>query len=208
MTVETDPVTDPNVDPQVDNPSDPPEPDPEGADKLGDAGKKALDAMKAQRKAALDAEKAAKAELEALRAQIAGKEAEHAAEVEKQKARDEALSAANRRILSAELRAAAKGKLADPSDAGLYIDLDSFEVSDDGEVDTDALSSAIDELLSRKPHLAATGRRFSGDADGGARAGDPQKRQLTERDLESMTPAQINAARKNGQLNKLMGRPV
>jgi hypothetical protein len=178
----------------------------EGQEALGDAGKRALDAMKAQRKAAQDAERAAKAELEALKAQLAGREQEHALEQERQKAKDDALAAANHRILSAELRAAAKGKLADPTDAGLYIDLASFEVTDDGEVDTDALNSAIDELLSRKPHLAATAKRFTGTADGGATtAAASGPKQLTREDLSSMTPAQIVAADNAGQLQDLLG---
>jgi hypothetical protein len=139
-------------------------------------------------------------------AQVAGKEAEYAAEQEKQRVKDEALSAANRRILSAELRAAAKGKLADPTDASLYIDLSEFDVSDTGEVDADALTSAIDDLIARKPHLAATGRRFNGDGDGGATRGEPRLRQLTATELESMTPAQVNEARRNGQLDKVLGR--
>lgn len=179
---------------------------PEGAESLGDPGKQALDRMKAQRNAERDRAKAAEAERDALKALIDGKESEHAAEVERQKAKDEALAAANQRILSAELRAAAKGKLADPADAGLFIDLDSFEVGDDGEVDTDALNSAIDDLLARKPHLAATGRRFNGDGDGGARGGDPKLKQVTEVELESMTAEQINEARRDGRLNKLLGR--
>jgi predicted nucleic acid-binding Zn-ribbon protein len=100
MTVETE--TEPTVDIQVDDPQAE-EIDPiEGAESLGDAGKKALDAMKAQRKAALDRAKAAEAERDALMAQVAGKEAEYAAEQEKQRIKDEALSAANKRILSAE----------------------------------------------------------------------------------------------------------
>ena len=121
----------------------------EGAEALGDPGKRALDTMKAERKAATDRAKAAEAERDALKAQLEGREAEHAAAQEKQRARDEALAVANKRILSAELRAAAKGKLADPSDAALYINLDEFEVSEDGEVDSDALASAIDDLLAR-----------------------------------------------------------
>jgi len=176
----------------------------EGAEALGDAGKKALDAMKAQRKAALDEAKAAKAERDALKAQLEGRDAEYAAEQEKQRVKDEALAAANKRILSAELRAAAKGKLADPTDAALYIDLNEFEVSDEGEVDSDALASAIDDLIARKSHLAADSRRFDGAADQGAK-GSPRVSQLTETNLESMSTAEINQARREGRLNKILG---
>lgn len=202
MTVETE--TDTTVDSQVDDSQTEDTAPVEGEDALGDPGKKALEAMKAQRKAAQDEARALKAELEAFKAREAGREAEHAAEVEKQKAKDEALSAANRRILSAELRAAAKGKLADPSDAGLFIDLSEFDVSDDGDVDTDALNSAIDDLLLRKPHLAATDKRFQGTADGGATK-DAGVKQLTREELKSLSPEQIVAAEAAGQLKNVLG---
>jgi hypothetical protein len=176
----------------------------EGAEALGDPGKRALDTMKAERKAATDRAKAAEAERDALKAQLEGREAEHAAAQEKQRARDEALAVANKRILSAELRAAAKGKLADPSDAALYINLDEFEVSEDGEVDSDALASAIDDLLARKSHLAADSRRFDGAADQGAK-GEHRQSQLSATDLETMSAAEINQARRDGRLNKVLG---
>lgn len=176
----------------------------EGADALGDPGKKALDTMKAERNAERLRAKELQAERDALKAQLEGREAEHAAEQEKQKAKDEALAVANRRILSAELRAAAKGKLADPTDAALYINLDTFEVSDDGDVDSDSLREAIDDLLARKPHLAADTRRFDGAADQGAK-GEPRQTQLSAIDLDNMSPAEINQARREGRLNKVLG---
>lgn len=68
-----------------------------------------------------------------------------------------ALAKANARIVKAELRAAASGKLSDPEDALAFIDISDIEVDDDGEVDRDALGDEIDELIKRKPHLAAQG---------------------------------------------------
>lgn len=144
---------------------------------LGDAGKKALDAMKAKWKAAETQAKETSDRLAALQAQIDGKEAEHKAAQETQRSiKDEALAAANQRILKAEVRAAAAGKLNDPTDALAHIDLSSFEVGDDGAVDADAIGSAISDLITRKPYLAAQGGRFQGSADGGARK-DTQKSQ-------------------------------
>ncbi len=145
----------------------------EGATALGDAGKKALDAMKADRNAARLAEKAANDRLAALEAQIEGREAEHAATLAAQAVKDEALSAANQRILKAEVRAQAASKLNDPKDALLYLDLSGFEVGEDGEVDGDAVAAAIDKLITDKPYLAAQGTRFKGEADGGARKEPP-----------------------------------
>ena len=144
-----------------------------GATALGDAGKKALDAMKAERNEARLAEKAANDRLAALEAQIEGREAEHAATLAAQAVKDEALSAANQRILKAEVRAQAASKLNDPKDALLYLDLSGFEVGEDGEVDGDAVAAAIDKLITDKPYLAAQGTRFKGEADGGARKEPP-----------------------------------
>ena len=172
----------------------------EGEEALGDPGKKALDAMKAERKAAVDRAKAAEARAAELEAKLEGREAEYAAEVEKRKTQNEA-------ILRAELKAAAKGKLADPSDAGLFINLSDFEVSESGDVDADALNAAIDDLIARKPHLGASvARRFDGDADAGPK-GNGKPGQITSREeLSRMTPEQIVEAEANGRLEELLGR--
>ncbi len=143
---------------------------------LGDAGKKALDTMKAERNAAKAAAKQAIAEAEELRAQIANKDKpaeEIALENARNEGRTEATKAGNLRVLKSELKAIATGKLADPTDAHLYIDLATFDVNDDGDPDSDALAEAIDKLLIAKPHLAANtapAPRFMGGGDGGAGA--------------------------------------
>jgi len=181
----------------------------EGEDSLADAGKKALNAMKAERNAARQDAKDAKAERDALKAERenAGKPAEELALTEAEKRGEaKATQAANARILRSELKSAAKGKLADPADALAFLNLDDFEVGDDGEVDSDELEAAIDALLAKKPHLAAgTPRRFDGGADQGGRGKDAKPAQLTQESLDSMTPEQISTALKGGQLNKLMG---
>ena len=145
----------------------------EGATALGDAGKKALDAMKAERNEAKAAAKQAADDLAALRAKAEGREVEYKASLAAQAVKDEALSAANQRILKAEVRAQAASKLNDPKDALLYLDLSGFEVGEDGEVDGDAVAAAIDKLITDKPYLAAQGTRFKGEADGGARKEPP-----------------------------------
>jgi hypothetical protein len=176
----------------------------EGA--LGDAGKKALDSMKAERKAAREEATAAKAERDALQAKLDGKEAEYQAQQAKRQAEQEALAKANDRIRKSEVKAAAKGVLADPADAYKFLDLDSFEVDDDGNVDEDAIASALADLVKSKPYLAAQGgQRFQGSADGGARNDASKPSQLTDADLARMSPEQIDQARKSGQLNDLLG---
>lgn len=141
---------------------------------LGDAGKKAIDAMKAERNTARDELKSLRAEFDAFRAAAEGKQAEHEAKLAEQKIRDEALAAANERIASAELRVAAKGLVNDDAlaDLHLYINPKSIEVDDHGGVDANAITTAINDLISKKPYLGAQGTtRFQGSADGGARNG-------------------------------------
>ncbi|OZF23960.1 hypothetical protein CH296_28375 [Rhodococcus sp. 14-2496-1d] len=67
------------------------------------------------------------------------------------------LAKANSRILRSEVRAAAAGKLADPADAVKFLDLDQFDVGEDGDVDQDEIEDAIEDLVKRKPYLAAQG---------------------------------------------------
>lgn len=148
------------------------------AELLGDAGKKALDAERAERKKAERRAKELDAELAKVR-EASMSEQEKAVEAARREARTEALRSVNQRLVAAEVRAAAGGKLADPEDAVRFLDLDQFPVSDDGEIDTRAIISAVDGLVKQKPYLAAGATRPAGDADQGARGaamalnGDP-----------------------------------
>lgn len=136
---------------------------------LGDAGARALTAERTARRTAERNAKAAKAELDKLRAD-GQSETEKAIAKAKADGGSEALAKANARVLKAEVRAAAASKLNDPSDATHFLDLSEFEVSDDGEVDAKAIAKAIDALLKDKPYLAkGEARRTTGSADGGAR---------------------------------------
>jgi hypothetical protein len=176
-------------------------------DGLGDKGREALAKERKARREADKARKAAEAELAALKAQAAGKKDDDGATPDAEQIRRDAdktaSDKANRRILAAELKAAAAGKLADPSDAAAFIDLSQFEAGDDGEFDADEISEAISDLIKRKPHLAAKAQGFQGSGDGGARTSQP--RQLTRAALKNMTPAQINKAREEGRLDRLLG---
>ena len=178
----------------------------EGAEDLGDKGKKALDAMKSKWKEADRLAKEQGAELAALRAAAEGREAEHAATVEAQKVREDALNKANERILKSEIRGAAKGELANPEDALVFLDLSQIEVSEDGAVDSGAVEEAIKALLVERPYLAAQGeRRFTGTVDSGPRNEGDKTPQLSRADLARMTPEQVVAARQKGQLKTLLG---
>lgn len=186
---------------------------PEGAESLGDAGKKALDAMKAKWKAAESTAKETERKLAELQAKIDGKEAEHQASIEAQRIKDEALAAANERIVGAELRAAAKGKVADDvlQDLSFFIKPSDFEVGDDGSVDTDAIGRAVDDLIKNKPSLAAQGKRFQGSADGGARKDATTVGQLTEADVKRLSSEgrheEIVKAREEGRLRDYLASP-
>lgn len=163
-------------------------------------------ALRAERLARREAERKAR-DLEAEK-ETAGKEpAEQALEQARREAAAEATSRAHARILRSEIRAAAKGKLADPSDAFAYLDLNEFEVGDDGDVDSDAIEDAISELLKRKPYLAAdTGEKFRGGADQGPRGRDSKPSQLSKADIEKLSPAELMKAFQEGRIDQLIGR--
>jgi hypothetical protein len=173
-----------------------------GAESLGDAGKKALDSMKAKWRAAETAAKDSATEFAAYKATAEGREAEHKLDQDNQKVRDDALSAANQRILKAEVRAAAATKLNDPADALRFLDLSSFEVGEDGDIDAATVASAIDDLIASKPYLAAQGgKRFQGSGDTGTRNESTRPAQLNGEDLKKLSPQQIVAAKNAGQLD-------
>lgn len=142
----------------------------EGEDQLGDAGKQALDRMKATVKAERAKRRAAEKALAEASKPPAGDGPDP--DALKAEGRKQALAEANARIVRAEIKAAAAGKLADPTDAVAFIDASEIDVDDDGNVDEDAIADAIADLLKKKPHLAVQdGKRFKGSADGGARKG-------------------------------------
>ncbi|MEU2149324.1 hypothetical protein ABZ741_34130 [Streptomyces globisporus] len=186
----------PDDEPDEEEPDD--EQDPDGAADLGDKGKRALDTMKGKLKAEREKRRT-------LEQQLAEKDGTDQADKARREAETAALSKANARILRAEVKAAAAGKLADPADAYKFLDLDQFEVDDDGNVDSDEVAEAIDDLIKSKPYLAAaTAKRFQGTGDGGAARKAGRPKQLTRADLKSMTPAQIVKAKEDGQLDDML----
>lgn len=177
-------------------------------DGLGDKGRAALqkerEAAKAAKKEAREL-KAKVAELEAKQAAGAQQdEAQQDAEKARRDAEATATAAANKRILRSELKAAAAGKLADPSDAAAFIDLAQFEPDADGEFDSTEIAEAISDLIKRKPHLAAAKAGFQGSGDGGARTGGSGPKQLTGADLKNMSAQAIDKARQEGRLEHYM----
>jgi vacuolar-type H+-ATPase subunit I/STV1 len=145
-------------------------------------------------------------ELEAELSKYKGTEQEYEESQKAQALKDSLLQQANERIVKAEVRAYAAGKLSDPSDALRFIDLSKFSVSEDGEVDADAISSAIGELIASKPYLGAQGSTGNGvgiTPPSGRRDGD-RPVQLTRADLKGMSPAEIVKAQADGRLADLL----
>ena len=206
------PPTDPPAPPPE---ADPPAPgDPGYPDGLGDAGKKALDAERAARRAADQAAKDAAAKLKAAQDEIARRDAEGLSDAEKaiaearkeaaDKAREEVTGEYEQRLLDARVLAKAAGKLADATDATRLIDLTGLERDTDGQVSDKTIDAAIASLVKNKPYLATGATPGPGSGDGGARGGRPN--QLTQADLKTMTSEQIVEAKAKGQLDDLLGR--
>lgn len=158
-----EPATD-KPDPKAENK---PEPETDKGD-LGPNGEKALREERDARKAAEKAAKAAADELATLKAATAT-DAEKAIAKAKEEGKAEALKTANERLLKAEIKSAAAGRLADPNDAVRLLDPDDF-TNAEGEVEEAKLKKAIDELLKDKPYLA--GKKSAGDGGGGPRGKD------------------------------------
>lgn len=177
------------------------------ASALGEAGKRALDSMKDKWRTERDLRKAQDAriaELEAKQSKPEGQDDKPDVDAIRREATSAATKAANARIVKAEIKAAAAGKLADPADALTMLDLSKFDVDSDGNVDAEDITDAIDRLLQAKPYLSAQGgKRFQGSADGGARKPNREGVQLTREDLKTMSPAAIVEARKAGRCSDL-----
>lgn len=154
--------------PAGDPPADPPDPD---ADKLGEAGRRALDRERAARQAANERARKAEAELQELR--DAAKPAEQRdLEKARREGHTEGLKVGNARLVRAEAKAAAAAaKFRDPADviAQLGSKLDGVEVSEDGEIDEAAVRTLVEDLAKDKPYLlATTGTAPASDAGIGA----------------------------------------
>lgn len=140
-------------------------------------------ALAQEREARKQADKEAKAatkSLEEVQARLAKLEEDGKSESEKAiaTARKEAADEArtdergkwSRKFVSAEVKAAAAQKLADPDDVRL-LDLDEFTVGEDGSIQGD-INAAVDKLIESKPHLAAKKGTRQG-IDAGVQGGAP-----------------------------------
>jgi hypothetical protein len=134
---------------------------------LGDAGKKALKSERDARKAAEKTAQESATKLTELEAEVKRLQRSNAAakgtDLDAVKAEIRAEFAGQ--LAETAIKAEAKGRLTDPTDALLYIKAADIDTSDD-----DAVKTAIDQLLKDKPYLAAeSGPKPWGDVGGGQR---------------------------------------
>lgn len=134
------------------------------------------------------AEKAAKAELDKLRA-ASMSEQEQAVAKARDEGKAEATAALQRERVRDKVEIAAAGKLQDPDVAAALLgDLDQF-ITDDG-IDTKAIAAAIDVLIKTKPYLGT--QPGSGSGEGGPR-GRPDANSLNGDALEASLRSAVGA---------------
>lgn len=112
------------------------------------------------------------------------------------------------RLTTSAIEVAAAGKLANPKLAARLLDVDEFVPADaDTDIDDAALLAAIDKLVEDNPGLAvASSSKRTPQAPTGPRGSGTSGTQLTRADLQSMTPQEIDAARKSGRLASVLGQ--
>lgn len=116
------------------------------------------------------------------------------------------------RLAAAEIRAELKGVVDDP--AAIVEDLNVRKyVTDDGEVDSDAVAQ-LREKFARLAKSSSDGGNSDGSGAGTGRGGPDLRQgvrggnrpaQLTRDDLKNMTPDEIAKAKSEGRLNDLLG---
>lgn len=166
MSTPPDPTTPPTGNPPAPGPgpTDPPAPPtpppapagdpgkpPEGDPALGPAGEKALAEWK---KRAKDAEQQNKDQAARLKEFEDRDKTEAEKQADALKAANERAESATRLAVSSKVEALAAGRFQDPLDAVEALRGGSY-LTEAGAVDADAITTALDDLLARKPHWAA-----------------------------------------------------
>ncbi|MER6531163.1 hypothetical protein [Streptomyces sp. NPDC001508] len=181
------PAADPAAPPApVTDPATPPEPGTGDDPPLGPAGEKALAAWK---KRARDAEQQTRDQAARLKEYEDRDKTEAEKQADALKAAQDRAEQATRLAVSAKVEALAAGRFQDPLDAVEALRSGSY-VTGEGVVDAAAITAALDDLLTRKPHWAAAEpgpRTPRPDPAQGARPGTPPN--LTQ---------QISEAEKDG----------
>lgn len=176
------------------------EEEPKGSD---DAAAAKWKALARKHEAAAKKERAAREKAEAANA-TDGEKAVAAARSEGAKAARERLAG---RLLVTTVKALASDKMAvparligDPDSVKRLLDLDLDDVvSEDGEVDEEAISAAIDALLAEEPDLAKTGTDDDGKRKGGAPKAPTGARSTAGKRIEDLS---VEEMRKHLQAKK------
>lgn len=134
---------------------DPAKPAGDGDPALGPEGEKALAAWKQRAK---DAEALAKTQGTELQQFRDRDKTEAEKQADALKAAQERADQATRLAVSSQVEALAAGRFQDPQDAVTALREGSF-LTAEGAVDRAAIQSALDDLLTRKPHWASSGPR-------------------------------------------------
>jgi hypothetical protein len=184
-------------DPTAD-PGDGADPAADGGDgALGDAGRRALDEERKARRSAERAAREAQARTDELARQVeeltrksmtdAERQVAEQVEVRSAELRAEIEAQANARILAAEtklltarLQAGAAGKLTNPADVAVFVNIDDLERDASGDVSDTAIAAAVEALIAERPYLAAKAGAPNGSADQGRRDAPPNFRDRTQ----------------------------
>lgn len=180
--------------------------------------------FEAQQRINRDLERKSKRSFDDMRKQILAEEAKKAPSAKagdekievdldalRQQVRDESRAETLRDKALDKIEAKAARLFKDPEDALLRLGKNVDEYIVDGKVDIEAITDALDDLLKKRPDFGvAQGdpKRFQGTADAGpkASAGKPQ---MTKDEMQKLyregKTEEIEAARKAGQLNNLLG---
>ena len=128
---------------------------------------------------------------------LEGSEQEKAIADAKTSARTEALAEVAQRLAGAEIRVALTGVVPDPGALVEDLNLARY-ITESGDVDVDAVAALREKFAGL---TSAAGQSTAPKVPAGTR-GTPGT--ITRDQLKSMSPEQIDAARRNGQLDHLM----
>jgi hypothetical protein len=210
----TEPITDPAAGNPPPAPAPPPAPQPpanpatppEGGDggdpQLGPAGEKALTEWK---KRAKEAEQLTKDQAARLKTFEDAQKTEAERQADALKAAETRAEAATKLAVSSKVEALAAGRFQDPQDAVDALSGGSF-VSEEGTVDAGAITAALDDLLTRKPHWAAGEpgpRTPRPDPAQGARPGTPPNLAQQVAEAEKAGNTRLVMALKTQQLREI-----
>ncbi|MGW5126688.1 hypothetical protein ACWEQ7_22060 [Streptomyces sp. NPDC004069] len=183
---------------------DPAQPPAGGTDDppLGPAGEKALTAWKQRAK---EAEDKAKEQAARLKEYEDRDKSDAERQADALKAATERAEQATRLAVASKVEALAAGRFQDPLDAVDALKGGAY-VTDDGAVDGNAIKTALDDLLTRKPHWAAAepGPRVPRpDPAQGARPGTPPNLQQQIGEAEKAGNTKLVLALKTQQLREM-----